>query len=430
MMLEDFTATDDSVSTEEVPEAVETNSILPFEGEIGNSKSELCRDYRFAFSVGILGTICVLGSLGNLLAIMALRRFKRVTSDKHVRHSTALLLSALAVADILVLVSLFLLKSLPTFFSYLEVFPEYFDVFFPYLLVYGWPACDTAHAYSTWITVLVTLHRFFAVCMPHRARYLCSASQTIKHLIGLLILVTLFELPTFLDHYLSEKKDAYNNTVLVYTYSKLSDSDIYQKMYKTTASYLFLYAMPLLILAILTFFLIRAMKRAIKLRKGMTQQAIINGSKKREDNITVTLLVVVIVCMACQPWEPARRIIEAALDGQQGCAHFYFFYEEFPSISFAINSAANFYIYCVCGSKFRQCIRESLRCGGKYTGWDTNSHHTDSHSRDSSADPGRRSHGGRSTCTVSVCTVATDTLPVSNVNALEACAQAGSSGPI
>ena len=106
---------------------------------------------------------------------------------------------------------------------------------------------------------------------------------------------------------------------------------------------------------ILTFVLIRALRSASKFRQQMTPES----SSESQDTNTM-LIVVVIICIVCQPWEPVRRIMEALLGRQPSCPHYYFYYEEFPSLSFAINSAANFVVYCLLGSKFRRALKQSL----------------------------------------------------------------------
>ena len=78
--------------------------------------------------------------------------------------------------------------------------------------------------------------------------------------------------------------------------------------------------------------------------------------RRKTDDITRILIVIVIVFIACQPWEPVRRILEHHY-GFQGCGHGYFIFEEFPSLSFAVNSAANIIIYYMLGSKFRILLR-------------------------------------------------------------------------
>ena len=113
---------------------------------------------------------------------------------------------------------------------------------------------------------------------------------------------------------------------------------------------------------ILTVLIIRELRKATKERNRMAA----NANDSQSSDADTMLIVVIIICIVCQPWEPIRRIMEALLDRQPGCGHYYFYYEEFPSLSFAINSAANFVVYCLLGSRFRTALKQSV-CG-RWTG--------------------------------------------------------------
>ena len=43
-----------------------------------------------------------------------------------------------------------------------------------------WPLVTVAHCFSRWLTVLVTIHRYIAVCLPHKAAVYCTKSRALK----------------------------------------------------------------------------------------------------------------------------------------------------------------------------------------------------------------------------------------------------------
>ena len=149
------------------------------ENFLTDKQREVCRMYRFTLSVVVVGGLCLAGTIGNLLALIVLRRFREKSSVTGNRSPTALILSALAVMDALVLISLLLVKSLPSLFYFkISGTGNRYLAISPYLWQWGWPLNDLFHAYSTWITVLVAAQRCVAVTFPHRAFTICSYSLT------------------------------------------------------------------------------------------------------------------------------------------------------------------------------------------------------------------------------------------------------------
>ena len=74
------------------------------------------------------------------------------------------------------------------------------------------------------------------------------------------------------------------------------------------------------------------------------------------------LLAVVFVYMICQPWEPLRRILEHLYGHHVPCFGHYFYFTELSSLSTALNSGINFFLFCVFGSKFRAVLARIFGC--------------------------------------------------------------------
>ena len=159
---------------------------------------------------------------------------------------------------------------------------------------------------SKWLTVLVTLHRFIAVCVPHKAAAHCTKSKALKHVstiitsplhwivislerevmriehskkyyallqvLAVVIINVAYCLPFFLDKQLQKIKNEDNSTSLVRSNSALGNSNVYQWFYKTILFYVIMYGMPLIVLAVFTGFLLRALAKARISRERMTGQ--------------------------------------------------------------------------------------------------------------------------------------------------------------
>ena len=340
---------------------MENNTIL---GHFSNTTEEPatvttynCKVYRFIMSVGITGSLCCFGIVGNILTLLVFSKFNQNSSDRKSRSSAPLLLSGLALSDSLLLLTLFIVKSLPSLISFTNIYPEFFTSYlFSFLMIYGWNTVDVAQCINTWITVLVTLHRFIAIVSPHKAIIHCTYCKAKIHLIIISILVLIYEIPIFLDSEIKSLTINNNQTIYVPVQKDLSHwNHWYMLMYGTIFYYIIMYLVPWILLAIMTIFLIKTVKKAQEFRSQSASQG---NYHDNTDDITRSLLAVVVTSLVCRPWEPVRRLIETTLGGQPGCGHYYFYYEEFPSLTSALNSSANFTLYCLFCKRFPQTLKE------------------------------------------------------------------------
>ena len=105
----------------------------------------------------------------------------------------------------------------------------------------------------------------------------------------------------------------------------------------------------------MTVFLVKALKQAKQFRAKMSNNTLQQDST---EDITKPLIAVVITSLICRPWEPVRRIIKAILGNRPGCGHYNFYFEEFPSLTSALNFSANFVLYCCFLKRFTQTLKE------------------------------------------------------------------------
>ena len=320
-----------------------------------------CQLYRFIMSVGLTGSLCLFGIVGNILTILVFNKFNKNSSDKKSRSSAPLLLSGLAISDLSLLFTLFIVKSIPSFVSFTKIFPNFFVTYiFVFLMVYGWPCVGVSQSINSWITVLVAMHRFIAIILPHKAAIHCTYKKARIHLIVVSIIVTMYEMPTFFNNKISKYVDSDNKTIYFPTYAQFNVNYWYKLIYKTTLYYIINYLIPWMILATVTVYLVRAVKQAQKFR---SQMGTASDHQDNTDDITMSLIAVVITSLVCRPWEPIRRVIEAIVGRKPGCGHYYYYYEEFPSLTAALNSSANFVLYCLFAKRFPETLREMFRVG-------------------------------------------------------------------
>ena len=188
-----------------------------------------CDLFRFIMSVGLTGSLCIFGIMGNILTLLVFRKFNKSSSDRNTRSSAHLLLSGLAASDTLLLLVLFIMKTTPSFISFTKIYPPLFLTGeYWYWFTYGWPCVGVTLTVNTWVTVLITIHRFTAIISPHKASVYCTYSKAKIHLIVLFFIVTIYALPTFWELEIIKLINPYNETIYVPCYSEISLNYWYQ----------------------------------------------------------------------------------------------------------------------------------------------------------------------------------------------------------
>ena len=313
-------------------------------------------------SVGLTGSLCLFGIVGNILTLLVFRRFNKKSSDQKSRSSAPLLLSGLAVSDSLLLFALLVMKTAPSFISFTKIYPQLFQTgAYWYWFAYGWPCVGVTLTVNTWVTVLITIHRFIAIISPHKAGIYCTYSKAKVHLIVLVVMVTIYALPTFWELQIITMTNNFNETIYVPYNGKLSLDYWYQFLYKTTLYYLLMYIIPWILLAVMTIFLVKAVKQAQHFRSQMGNNP---TQEDNTDDITMSLIAVVVTSLVCRPWEPIRRIIDVILQEQAKCGHYYFYFEEIPPFFTVLNSSVNFVFYFLFLKRFLETLK-SLFCTKK-----------------------------------------------------------------
>jgi len=83
------------------------------------------------------------------------------------------------VIDNLLVMTAFPLYFLPTFVEYTGLYPQYdkYNTFHQFVLVYVLPVAFVAQTATIWVTVLVAVNRYIAVCRPYQVH----AGATIRY---------------------------------------------------------------------------------------------------------------------------------------------------------------------------------------------------------------------------------------------------------
>ena len=307
-----------------------------------------CTVIRFALNSVFMGIMCVVGFLSNTLSLVVLHRDRQTPL-------ASFLLRCIAVADncyIFVWIIQYSLTDFLRFFNFRSVERHNFWLL---LRVYTYPALYVAQTEMIWLTVLIALNRFIAVCLPYNTSTLCSAFKVRALVVGVTVFSVLYNVPRFCERYLVFSA---NSTRLVRT--SLEMSALYKTIYIDVLYYIFSFILPLLILGFCNTFVIIKYRTMLKRKRHMMLRKRDAAAKEQENSVTVVMIVVVLVFMVCQA--PARLVQIVWSYSYDHCRQFQYYLSQVSNTLEVLNSSLNFVVYCLFHRQFRTILGRQLCC--------------------------------------------------------------------
>ncbi|KAK2138324.1 hypothetical protein LSH36_3325g00002 [Paralvinella palmiformis] len=267
----------------------------------------------------------------------------------------SLLMINLAVVDTLILFIWTSQTAIPAFCNYFKGCQLYNRIK-PAFSVYGWPFATTFQLMGTWSIVSITFSRFVSVCWPSRATHLNNRRQVLIRTLVLHIACIVFSSLRFAEaHIVYDDK---GNMLIRKT--ALAASEIFRYVYTLALYYFITYLLPLSLLIYFTVRLSTNLKEMNKKRQEMTKKA-----KERSD-LTLSLVIVVVIFIFSQLFNPIRRVffvMYGPITLRCGTPRFYFI--SWAVIFVNLNSACNFFIFCLCSPGFRRQLKQMVAKRGQ-----------------------------------------------------------------
>lgn len=312
---------------------------------------ESCKQFEFVVCTIVIGLLCFLGLAGNITSFFVLRKHKSETA-------TIFLLLVLAVSDSILLLCSFLVYTLSSIYPLTGGLRELFDNC-RILQTYVWPISLMAHTTTIYVTVLVTLNRYCAVCRPALPLGSYFLQATKLQVVAVVSFSILYNTPRFFEHQVMkvEYDDADNNSTSSanVTYINVGDNKIYQIVYSNVLYFPVMYIVPLLSLTCLNYKLMAQLNQIREKKEALT------GHRARDDHITLVIIVIVFVFIVCQTPALINQIFWAATDHEdRECGNFHFYYTKISDALVVLNSSTNFVIYCLFGKSFRRAFIEAI----------------------------------------------------------------------
>ena len=320
--------------------------------DVDSSLIHHCRLYAFIVYTLIIGTLVVVGIIGNSLTFV-------VFWKGNFKSSTSFLFLSLALVDSALLLTAFPYTTVDAFVDYTGWLQGYASLK-PHFVVYLFPTILLTKTVAIWVVVLVAINRYIIVCLPLRAPQWCTVSKVKRQLAVVLIAAVLYNIPKFAERRIVYKTLHMSNNgtseVVSRAYTRFGEMRQFFFVYDTVCLLIFLLVLPILTLTVITIRLVKAMNAHRRMQLEMQSR-----SQENDSNVTFALVIVVIVFIACQvPTFVAYVLWEVLPFKEKCCGGFIFYLVPIIDMLVIFNSSINFVIYIIANKAFRDVLLEKV----------------------------------------------------------------------
>ena len=327
------------LNTSEPPDLFTNNSMDNDTFHIGiHPETAKCKIFRFVLYTIICGLLCLLGFLGNSLSFLVLARDRSTPV-------ASFLLQVMAVADNLFLLLWFIHYSVRDILRYWDIDAQQHPAWI-YVRVFTFPFLYMTQMETIWLTVVVAMNRYMAICLPYRAPHLCTIHNVYKEVIFVTVFSIAYNIPRFFELTVLSVD---NQTV--WDRTDIGKDTLYKTVYTDAMYYLFTFVLPLLILGFVNTRVIVAYQGIRRRKRRMTSRRADN-----ENNITLVMIMVVAIFMLCQA--PARIVQLVWSYSYNHCEEYQYYLIHISNSLEVLNSSINFLIYFIFRKRFRDILGE------------------------------------------------------------------------
>ena len=210
--------------------------------------------------------------------------------------------AGLASFDTVLILTSILMFGLPAVHTYTQQwFGYYFCHIFPYITPWVYPVGMIAQTGSVYLTLCVTIERWVAVCLPLKARYLCTFGRAKIYVACVGAGAVLYNLTRFGE--VTWEMDSETNSTIVKA-TELREHAAYISIYITWMYLVVMYIVPFSCLAIFNLLIYREVRRANAERANLTRL------QKKEIGLATMLMVIIVVFFLCNILALVVNILE------------------------------------------------------------------------------------------------------------------------
>ena len=167
------------------------------------------------------------------------------------------------------------------------------------------------------------------------------------------------EIPRIFEYEIIQQ-ECYGRVFYVRRNTYLGNHEVYQILYRTILYSLLRKYIPLLVVSILTFHLVRFLAANRKLRKTVLSNGI-NPWDPSIDYLTKVLAVIACMYIICGTPSAIYPILRLFADTESGCATAFDYFVMIGDLLPLLNSSLNFFVYYVNITAFRKCLKVILK---------------------------------------------------------------------
>ena len=310
-----------------------------------------CDRVRFGVNTIVVGSLCLFGLIGNVLSIVVLQkdRSNRVAS---------FLLQSLAVADNALLLLAFFVLSL--FHSLLPYIGEIYiwSQAMPYTVKYIQPLAYMAQTATIWITVLLGINRYIAVCKPFDVSSWCCMKYTRAQVIAAVLFSICFNMPRFFQvevvHHIVFRNGEPRLGVGL-NLSSISEKSTFGLVYTTGIYTILVLLLPFVLLVFMNIRVILELRAVRRRGSFMSTQPILS-----DYNITLIMIIIIVMFLLCHTPDRVLNILKLVRSGDFSCSEEYFYANLVCNSLVIMNSSVNFVVYCLFRKRFRKILHSVI----------------------------------------------------------------------
>lgn len=253
---------------------------------------------------------------------------------------TSFLLRALAATDTTALLASVPLYVLPPVYPQTGYLDSYYQLYLS-TLPFLWPIYLIPFTGSVFVTVLVSVDRYLAVCRPFSRGQLTSplSPQRVRCFVAALAMIAvLYNVPRFFEYErVEECVPGVNQTTVGFEISDFGGHLFYRIVYANLLYFVVVHGGPLVALGFFNVRLIQALRRRRRRRRemiSMTSSSASGGghvtgssSSRAQRDVTMTLVGVICVFIVCQTPTLVDHILWTVVDPQQRqCGGWHYYY--------------------------------------------------------------------------------------------------------
>ena len=309
-------------------------------------KIEQYMQFRFVVDIFLVGPVCTVGFIGNILSIFVMQKLEN--------KIISFFFISLAIADNSYLVTCFFIQTIKALAECTK-WTSSMRAYVPYAEPYMWPLASIAQTLTVWLVVLITVDRYMALCRPFASFRITSKRRAFQAVICITTAAVLFNIPRFFDQEVQlHDHPGLNISLPLAVATPLRKDATYFIVYHTVLHFLFRLIIPLVIVSLLNVCLIFVLRQAHKDRQLLAGNRTAE-KRNKSDSYTKLLVAMVTVFIICEMPDFVVRVAITVrhITNANYTVHYF---STITNLLLTVNSAINCLIYSLAGRRFRKAL--------------------------------------------------------------------------